>query len=113
MKKVQGRLIKRSVEVDSQNPLDDKNETVDFYKINTVHGWADVRFAKDVEVVDCPALVEIEVYSAKLKTSVLEDGTEFINKILYANKVTAIESAPEFEKYEADKLEAKITKTFV
>ena len=101
---VKGRLIARERLVKATN------QNVTFYSIHTMKGWAQVNFDKklDMKKIEVPGLVEIEVYSAKIKTTTTAEGQTYTNKIFYANTVENIPSYPEFEEMEQTLLEEKI-----
>lgn len=100
---VEGRLIAR------ERLLRDTNQTVTFYYIHTIKGWAQVIFDRKVDMrkIEVPGLVRINVVSARISTQEV-DGTVYKNKKFYANHVENIESSPEFEAYEQKLLEEKI-----
>lgn len=104
MRTLQGRLISRERVVQATN------QKVTFYSIGTVKGWFQVTLDKSIDIkkIEVPGLVEIDVTSARVKTNVTEDGRTFENKSVYVVAVRQIESAPEYEAFEAARLDEKL-----
>ncbi|MCK5347027.1 MAG: hypothetical protein KAR20_26640 [Candidatus Heimdallarchaeota archaeon] len=101
---VEGRLISR------ERLVKETNKKVTFYSIHSVKGWAGVSFDDkiDMEKIEVPGLVRIEVISARISTNTDKDGVIYKNKKFFANVIENIETSEEFEAYEQDLLEKKI-----